>query len=156
MKATLKNYRQSPRKVRLIADLVRGKSVVHALNTLSFVGKKAAGPVKKLITSALANATETTDFKKDNLIIKSIQVDKGFVFKRFQARARGRAAPIRKRTSHIKVVLEEKEGRQAVSKQLIEKTVPVKIKTPEIKKKVLSRNPKVSTKDGPTSGDKTS
>lgn len=134
MKAILKNYRQSPRKVRLIADLVRGKSVDHALNTLSFVGKKAADPVKKLIASALANAAQTTSLKKDNLIIKSIQVDKGFVFKRFQARARGRAAPIRKRTSHIKVVLGEKEDKQVISKQPIQKTPTAAVKSSATKK----------------------
>ncbi|MCH7529630.1 50S ribosomal protein L22 [Patescibacteria group bacterium] len=154
MKATLKNYRQSPRKVRLIADLVRGKSVDHALNTLSFIGKKAADPVKKLITSALANAKQTTGSKSNDLIIKSIQVDKGFVFKRFQARARGRAAPIRKRTSHVSVMLGEKEkkvDKKAVSKQSVQKEVAVKIKTPAVKKRILPKKLKASAKGGKTS-----
>lgn len=116
MKAYLKNYKQSPRKVRLMADLIRGEKVGRALMLLSAMNKRAAGPLKKLIESAVSNAKASED--KNNLIIKEIQVNKGIVFKRFQPRARGRAALIRKKTSHISIVLGEqsKKVRSAKTK----------------------------------------
>jgi len=104
MKAVLKNYRQSPRKVRLIADLVRGKKVNEALKTLQFVEKRAAEPFAKVIRSAAANAAQS-GANAENLIIKKVTVDKGTVFKRFTPRARGSASPINKRNSHITVEL---------------------------------------------------
>lgn len=107
MKAVLKNYRQSPRKVRLLADLVRGKRVKQALQTLSFANKRASEPVTKLINSAVANAKQHgADVEK--LFVKSIAVDKGVVLKRFMPRARGSAAQILKRSSHIVVELGSK------------------------------------------------
>ena len=109
MKAVLKNYRQSPRKVRLIADLVRGKKVSEALATLRFVDKRAAEPFAKLIRSAAANATQEGK-QADNLIIDHVTVDKGMTFKRFMPRARGSASPINRRNSHITVVLAERKG----------------------------------------------
>lgn len=104
MKAVLKNYRQSPRKVRLIADLVRGKKVKDALTTLQFVDKRAAGPFAKVIHSAVANATQAG---KDamNLKITKVTVDKGVTYKRFMPRARGSASAINRRNSHITVEL---------------------------------------------------
>ncbi len=107
MKATLKNYRQSPRKVRLIADLVRGKRVADALTTLQFVDKRAAGPFAKVITSAAANATQHGK-NVDALVITRVSVDKGVTMKRFMPRARGSASRINKRNSHISVELGEK------------------------------------------------
>ena len=107
MKAILKNYRQPPRKVRLIADLIRGKNVKKALATLEFVNKKAAGPFAKVIKSAAANATSQGK-NADLLVIKKVVVDKGTVFKRFMPRARGSASPINRRNSHIVVELGEK------------------------------------------------
>jgi large subunit ribosomal protein L22 len=107
MKAVLKNYRQSPRKVRLLADLVRGKRVKEALQTLTFTNKRAVEPVVKLINSAVANAKQHgSDVEK--LFIKSIVVDKGMVLKRFMPRARGSAAQILKRSSHVVVELGSK------------------------------------------------
>ena len=108
MKAFLKNYRQSPRKVRLIADLVRGKSAVEALTTLQYVDKRAAGPFSKLIQSAVANAKDQGK-QEDKLFIKKVSVDKGVTFKRFMPRARGSASRINKRNSHITVELGEKK-----------------------------------------------
>jgi large subunit ribosomal protein L22 len=105
-KAILKNYRQSPRKVRLVANSVRGKKVSVALVNLSFVPKKAADPLKKLIESAVANATNNTDVKMEDLVVKSIQVDQGFTMKRWMPRARGTAHPIRKKTCKVTVVLD--------------------------------------------------
>jgi len=112
MKATLSNYNQSPRKVRLLADLIRGKQVAKALVELSMVAKKASLPIKKLIESAVANANHNNDnnLSNLNLIIKEIKIDKGLTMKRWRARARGRAAPIRHRTSHINILLAEQDS----------------------------------------------
>jgi len=104
MKAVLKNYRQSPRKVRLIADLVRGKKVKDALNTLKFVDKRASDPFAKVIKSALANATVAGANAQALKIIK-VTVDKGPIYKRIMPRARGTASRINKRNSHITVEL---------------------------------------------------
>jgi large subunit ribosomal protein L22 len=104
MKAILKNYRQSPRKVRLVIDVVRGKSVPNALHALQFVEKRAAQPVAKVLKSALANAMNAgVDTSK--LVVKHVAVDKGEVLKRFMPRARGSASRINKRSSHITVTL---------------------------------------------------
>ena len=107
MKAVLKNYRQSPRKVRLLADLVRGKRVAQALEALSFMNKRAAEPVTKLINSAVANAKQEGAVV-EKLFVKSIAVDKGTVLKRSMRRARGSAARIFTRSSHIAVELGSK------------------------------------------------
>lgn len=104
MKAILKNYRQSPRKVRLLADLVRGKKVEEALRTLSFVDKRAAGPFAKVIKSAAANAKQEGR-ELPTLTIAKVSVDKGEVLTRFMPRARGSASPINRRSSHITVEL---------------------------------------------------
>jgi large subunit ribosomal protein L22 len=104
MKAILKNYRQSPRKVRLIADLVRGKKAADALTTLRFVDKRAAGPFAKLIESAIANAKQQ-GVSLDQLFIKGVQVNKAPTAKRFMPRARGSASRINKRNSHLSVEL---------------------------------------------------
>lgn len=108
VKASLKYARVGAQKARLVADMVRGKDVNEAVKTLTFMNKKTAGLIKKLIESAVANA----DYKKvmdvDNLFVKAIWVDQGPVLKRFRPRAQGRAFGVRKKTSHINVVLEEK------------------------------------------------
>ncbi len=105
MKAILKNYRQSPRKVRLVTDLVKGKPVQKALTTLSFTPKRAVVAVRKLIESAIANA-KNSGIAADTLKIKNITVDSGFILKRMMPRARGTGARINKRTSHIHVTLD--------------------------------------------------
>ncbi len=107
MRAFLKNYRQSPRKVRLLAPLVKGKSVSEALTILKFADKKAAGPVSKVIESARANAVSEGK-KAERLVIQSIVVDKGTVIKRMMPRARGASSPINRRNSHVTVTLTEK------------------------------------------------
>jgi|SRR3989344_3766989 len=108
MKANLTNYRQSPRKVRLVANLVKGKPVPVALTNLDLLGKRASLPIKKLILSAVANASNNHKVSAENLTVKEITVDKGLVMKRFMPRARGSAFRIKKRTSHVHVVLAEK------------------------------------------------
>jgi large subunit ribosomal protein L22 len=102
-KASLSNYRQSPRKVRLVADLVRGKNAAYALALLAALPKRASEPVAKLIKSAVANAGEGTP--ANTLIISKVEVQKGVVLKRSMPRARGRASAIRKRSSHIHITL---------------------------------------------------
>jgi large subunit ribosomal protein L22 len=104
MKAVLKNYRQSPRKVRLLADLVRGKKVTEALTILKFVDKRAALPFTKVIESAVANAKSTGN-AIETLKIKHVTVDKAATIKRFMPRARGSASRINRRNSHITVLL---------------------------------------------------
>ena len=103
--ATLSNYRQAPRKVRLIADLVRGKSVQHALALLTMLPKRGSEPMSKLIRSAASN---TKDVSAADLYISKIEVNGGMVFKRMMPRARGKGAQIRKRTSHITLSLDKK------------------------------------------------
>lgn len=110
IKAELNNHRQSPRKMRLVANLVRGKRADSALDNLTFTTKRAALPIKKLIASALANA-KSRSIPTENLIVKSISVDKGATLYRRRPRSHGMANPIRKRTSHISVVLEEKKSK---------------------------------------------
>jgi len=107
MKATLKNYRQSPRKVALAAGLIRGKTVAQALVQLKFAVKRTSGPVIKLIESAMANARNSGVANPEALIIQEIRVDKGVTLKRMMPRARGSAARILKRSSHVLLVLGE-------------------------------------------------
>lgn len=107
IKAELNNIRISPRKVRLVIDVVRGKSVKHAETQLTFMNKAAASPVLKLLRSAVANAKNNFDLKTDSLYLKSIVVNEGRTLKRYMPRAYGRADVIRKRSSHILLVLAE-------------------------------------------------
>ena len=108
MKAYLKNYRQSPRKVRLVATLIKGKSVPQAGLILHTIAKRAGWPLKKLLDSAVANANHASKRDEANLFVKDVRVDKGFTLERYMPRARGSAFPIRKHSSHISIVLEER------------------------------------------------
>ncbi len=103
--ASLKNYRISPRKVRLVADMIRGKGVDQAKLILQHGSKKARHPISDLIDSAVANASHNHQIQKDTLFIKEIRVDQGFVMKRHMPVSRGSAHPIKKRTSHVSIVL---------------------------------------------------
>jgi|SRR3989344_4331122 len=105
MKAELKNYRQSPRKVRLVADAIRGKKVSEALALLDFVPRRASLPIKKLLASALANLPAGRQAPLEDLIVKSVEVNAGPTLYRRRPRSRGMANPIRKRTSRVKIVL---------------------------------------------------
>jgi len=104
MKAILKNYRQSPRKVRLVADVIRGKKVPAATAALQFVEKRAATQFAKLLASAVANAKQAGANPSD-LIVKFVSVDKAPTLKRFMPRARGSSSRINKRSSHITIEL---------------------------------------------------
>ena len=106
--AKLKYLRISPRKVRVVADMVRGKKVDAAINELNYCPRKAAKPIAKLLHSAVANAVEGGDVDVDTLVVSRIMVDVGPTLRRFIPRGMGRATRMNKRTSHVTVVLEEK------------------------------------------------
>jgi large subunit ribosomal protein L22 len=108
IRAKGKFLRISPPKVRLIADVVKGKPVEIGLNTLKFMPNKAAGLVEKILKSAVANADQNANLNVDSLFIKNIIVDGGPTMKRFGARARGRGTRILKRSSHITVIIEQR------------------------------------------------
>jgi large subunit ribosomal protein L22 len=106
-RAVARYVRISPRKIRLIMDQIRGKRVGEALNMLSFVPKKGAPILKKLLNSAVANAEQSSNVDVDNLYIKRVFADEGPTLKRYRPRAMGRATRIRKRTSHLTVILDD-------------------------------------------------
>ena len=103
--AKLNNCPTSPRKMRLVADLIRGKKVDNALNILNFSPKKGAEIIKKVVESAIANAENNKGADVDELVIKTIYVNKGAVLKRIRAQSKGRAGKIIKPTSHITVIV---------------------------------------------------
>ena len=105
--AVAKYIRISPMKVRLVADLIRGKKVEDALNILAFTPKSSAPVLTKVLNSAIANAGQKKGVDVDTLIVKKISVDEGPTLKRFRARAMGRGTRILKRSSHIKIIVEE-------------------------------------------------
>jgi large subunit ribosomal protein L22 len=138
--AKLNDYRQSPRKVRLVANLVKGKKIEDVRNTLAFLVKRASKPLADLIESAVANATNNFNIPADQLYIKEFRVDQGVTLKRRMPRARGMAYPINKRTSHVFVQLDTidnmpaKKGRNSkvadkkeVAKVVAEKKVTKKV-----------------------------
>jgi large subunit ribosomal protein L22 len=107
-RAVARFVRISPQKVRLVVDLVRGKKVEEADHVLAFTRKRAAGLVRKVLKSAMANAANNPNIDEKILYVKDVYVDQGSSWKRWRARAMGRAAQIKKRTSHITVVLAER------------------------------------------------
>ena len=108
IRAAARFVRISPRKIRLVMDQVRGKQVEEALNMLNFAPHKGAGILKKLISSAVANAGQNAGEDVDSLYIKRVYGDEGPMLKRWRPRAQGRATRIRKRTSHLTVILDER------------------------------------------------
>lgn len=110
-RAIARYIRISPRKVRLVVDLIRGKSLEEARAILRYLNKRAALPVAKVLESAAANAVNNHDMLEDRLFVKAAYVDEGPALKRVLPRARGRADIIKKRTSHITIVLGEKHGK---------------------------------------------
>lgn len=137
-KAKLSYLRISPRKVRLVADIVRGETVEKAQVILNFTQKKAATPILKLLKQAIANAKNTLQVEEKNLYISKIIVDEGIKLKRYLPRARGRADVIHKKTSHITIVLDEIAGEAKVKaiKAVAKKKKKTKVR---IKKKGLAK-----------------
>ena len=138
VQAHLRNLRISPRKVRLIADVIRGMNVSNAKIQLEFINKKSSQPVLKLLNSAIANAKHNFNLSEDNLYISKIFVNEGTTLKRWIPRAMGRASSINKRTSHItialdefkaKIVKEEKKKNLTIQDADTEKVKERKIKT---------------------------
>ena len=109
VKAVAKNVRLTPRKVRLVLDLVRGKDVKEALAILKFTPRNTAPVVSKLIKSAVANATNNHQMNEEKLYVKTIYANEERVLKRWMPRAKGSASQILKRSSHITVVVDERE-----------------------------------------------
>ena len=105
--AKLKFVRLSPQKARLVADQIRGLPVERAVELLSFSDKKAAGVIKKVLESAIANAEHNEGADIDELHVQNVLVDQGPTYKRFKARARGRVNHIMKRTSHITLTVSD-------------------------------------------------
>ncbi|NLX91406.1 MAG: 50S ribosomal protein L22 [Firmicutes bacterium] len=108
-KAQARFIRIAPRKARIVIDLIRGKSVNEALGILRYTPKKGARIIEKVLKSAVANAENNNNMSRDALVISKAYVDEGPTLKRYKPRARGRATRIRKRTSHITVMLRERE-----------------------------------------------
>ncbi|MBI2083831.1 MAG: 50S ribosomal protein L22 [Deltaproteobacteria bacterium] len=106
--AKLRHFRVAPRKVRLVADQVRGKPVQEALDLLAFLTVSSAKDMSKLIRSAVSNADRKGGMDLDNLFVRFVYVDQGPTLRRFMTRARGSASRVNKKTSHITLVLEEK------------------------------------------------
>lgn len=144
MKAILKNYRQSPRKVRLVGAAIKGKSVSEALLRLKFMPKRSTETLSKLILSAAANAKQNFDVQ-DELVVKNIEINKGVVLKRYRPRARGSAYRINKRTSNIVVTLAPKVSKKksatvpAPEKASVKKVVAKKKTVKKVAKKVTAK-----------------
>jgi large subunit ribosomal protein L22 len=146
-KAKLKNLRISSKKVRLVADAIRGLDVVSALAKLPIVFKKSSPVIEKLLKSAVANAIDKHGVKEEDLKIKSIIVNKAMDLKRWKPAAFGRAHPFRKASSHIEIVLETKEGVKVAAK----KKVKEEIETVDLTKtdqKPTSKSDEKKTSDG--------
>lgn len=111
VKASVRNIRISPTKVRIVVNLLRGKGVNEALTLLKFIPKRASEPIAKVIASAAANAEHNFNLNKESLVISQVFVDQGPTMKRFHPRQRGQAFPILKRSSHITVLVKEKEAK---------------------------------------------
>jgi len=130
--AKLNDYRQSPRKVRLVAGLICGKSAEEAINILTFTVKRASDPMLSLLKSAIANAKTNFNLNIEDLFVKSVTADNGAILYRRMPKARGMATPIRKRVSHINLVLSVKDAKE--TKALKSAKVKKIVKKDEIKK----------------------
>ncbi|MCB9798345.1 50S ribosomal protein L22 [Candidatus Nomurabacteria bacterium] len=148
--AKLRHLRVSPRKVRLVVDLVRGMKVRDALVQLQFSKKHAALPVKKLIESAVANAAHNHSINLDTLVISEIRVDEGKTLYRWMPRAMGRATPLRKRMCHISVTVSgqaEEKKKEAKAPKKEKETKEVSSEKPKVEeKKPVKKEAKKTTK----------
>jgi len=136
VKAQAKYIRTSPRKARLVIDLIRGMDVERALDYLGFVNKSVVKPITNLLNSVIANAENNYKLKRENLYIKKIAIDGGPTLKRWQPRAFGRATPIRRRSAHITIVLDERLKRESkfVTPKIKEREKTKVVPQEEIKK----------------------
>ena len=144
--AKLSNLRTAPRKVRLVADLVRGKTVPQAQSILLFTVNKSARTVLKLLNSAVASAKHDFQLDETNMIVSRIMVDEGPKLKRWHPMSRGRAYPILKRTSHIVLVLADKNPTSAKQDKKEAKT-EVKVEAKKVEKPAAKTVKKVAKKE---------
>lgn len=151
MKAALKNYRQAPRKVRLVTDALKGKSVGDALAILSFAPNKAAVQLKKLLESAIANAQyANAQITPNQLFVSNITVDKGMTIFRYMPKAFGRADRFRRESSHVHLILGVRGGvpvAPATSITAAKKTTEKKDEKKEVVKSTKTTKTKAVTKD---------
>lgn len=150
--AKLKNARISPKKARLVANAIRGLSVSDALVRLPVIFKQSAPMIDKLLKSAVANAQDQYEVKAEDLLIKSIIVNKGMDLKRWQPAAFGRAHPFKKHFSHIEIVVVGKEGIKGKQKEKSKEVETIKLS--EVDKAEKKVEGKISAKNGSASGGK--
>jgi len=153
VKAKARYIRMSPKKVRLVIDVVRGMDIAPALAQLKFINKRAATPVEKLIKSAVANATHNFELKEDNLFIKEVRADDGPTLKRWHPRAFGRAGSIRKRSVHISLILGEKvETKKEVEGKKEKLAAPKKVEE-VINEEIKKEEKRAADQDKPKEGE---
>ena len=146
-KAKLKYLRIAPRKVRLVADMIRGQKVDKAKSLLKFTINRSALPVSKLLNSAVVGAKEKMNWEESNMFVSSIMVDEGPKLKRWMPRARGSASPIQKKTSHITIVLSElKETKSKISRKKKEKIETKRVSSLSEINKDFSKDKRVKPK----------
>lgn len=145
MKAILRSYRQAPRKVRLVANLIKGKTVPRALVELDVLPKRASGPMKKLLMSAVANAKENDGIALVDLFVKEVRVDQGTIMKRSMPKSHGTAHPIHKHTSHIMIELIA-SAEVAPSKRALKNEVAVEGEAKPVSKKTALAKVKAAAK----------
>lgn len=144
--ASIQNYRQSPRKVRVVANLIRGKKAGEAALILKFINKKAGGPLSELLNSAMANARHNAKINDTaNLVVGEVRVDAGYILKRRMPRARGMAYPINKRTSHVSIKLIDpsatlSDAKSKVAKTKVSKTEVAAKPVAKVSKKASDKN----------------
>lgn len=146
IQATAKSVRISPRKIRLVADMIRKLSIEDALLSLAATPKRAALPLAKTLKSAVANAVNNSGLSPENLFIYSINISEGASLKRFIPSTRGRIHPYKKRSSHIKIVLKSKVISPAPQKAELQKVEDVKSET--VKKEKPVKENKKAVKGG--------
>jgi large subunit ribosomal protein L22 len=132
MKASITYLRITPRKLRLVADLIKGKEVEKATNILKFCPKRGARYILKLVNSAFANASLNREIDTDSLYVSRVIVNPGVILKRFRTAPRGRGVPIKKRTSHVTVLLAEKAHKKANKETKKTKIKETKSKEPQL------------------------
>lgn len=143
VKASLKNYNQTPRKVRLVADFIRGKKAEKAISELNFINKKSSSDIVKLLNSAVSNAVNNFNLDKDSLYIKEVVVDEAIKLKRYRPGARGRAFPYKRRYSTISVTLASEGGSVLKTKEEVKKP---KSENTKAKKKTSKKDTEVKEK----------
>ena len=124
--ASLKNYRISPRKMRVVANMIRGKGIAQARAILENVDKKARHPLVELLDSAIANSKHNFKLDGENLFVKEIRVDQGYVLKRHMPVSRGSAHPIKKKTSHVMIMLAPVEQKASKGNKIKSETSKAK------------------------------